>query len=395
MVEIHGFCDERFQPLADAFRANFDAGLDQGASLAATLHGDPVVDLWGGTRDFERSIEWDADTVVRVFSTSKVMVILCILMLADRGLLDLEEPIASYWPDFARNGKETITTRQVLVHRSGLPGFGRAVSFGDMAHWDETVGVLEDAEPWYEPDTISCYHPMTYGFLLGEVVRRLAGVSFVEFFRSEITGPLTADFSFALTAPVDLARLASLWPPDSAEGDDGVVSDIHIATADDMGDRAMGEIDATEWFDSRFLDVVAPSGSGITNGRALARIGSIVASNGAVGERRFLSESIVEAAGTEQSFDRDLVLGQVRYGLGFGLDSKYYRAPTPTTLHWGGFGGSFLTMDPVTGISCGFAPSQLHFDGESRADPRRSRFWTLLGEVSDEHFAPRHRRPHD
>ena len=383
MTEIHGLCDERFQPLADAFRANLESGLDKGASLAVTIHGEAVVDLWGGSRDYAQSTPWDTDTVVRVFSTSKVMVILCVLMLADRGLLDLDEPFATYWPEFAKHGKGSITARQVLVHRSGLPGFGQSVSFADMANWTDMIALLEEAAPWYEPGTTSCYHPMTYGFLLGEVVRLVAGVSFVEFFRREIAEPLAADFAFALTSPADVARLASLWPPGSTETEDSVISDIDMVTADGMGDRVMGEFDATEAFDPRFLHVVAPSGTGITNGRALARIGSIVAANGVVDGRRFLSESIIEQAGTEQSFEWDLVLGKARYGLGFGLDSKYYPSPTPTTVHWGGFGGSFLTMDPATGISCGFAPNQLHFDGESRADPRRAGFWTLLGEISE------------
>jgi len=384
MTEIHGFRDERFRPLADEFRTNLDSGLDKGASLAVTLNGEPVVDLWGGTRDHERTVPWEADTVARVFSTSKVMVIICVLILVDRGLLDLDEPIATYWPDFARNGKGGITARQVLVHRSGLPGFGQAMPFADMARWTDVIALLEQAEPWYEPGTISCYHPMTYGFVLGELVQRVAHVAFEDFFRREVGRPLGADFVFALSAPEDLARLASLWPPDATAADDEVVvTDIEIVTADGMGDRAMGEINVADAFDPRLVHVVAPSGTGITNARALARIGSIVAASGVVDGRRFLSESIIEQAGTEQSFEKDLVLGPARYGIGFGLDSKFYRAPTPTTLHWGGFGGSFLTMDPATGISCGFAPNQLVFDGESRADPRRVEYWRLLGEISE------------
>jgi CubicO group peptidase (beta-lactamase class C family) len=386
MAEVDGFCDERFQPLADSFGANLDSGLDKGASLAVTVNGEPVVDLWGGTSDYAQSVAWETGTVVRVFSTSKVMVIICILMLVDRGLLDLDEPIASYWPEFARHGKGAITPRHVLVHQSGLPGFGRPVTFAELSTWTDVIALLEAAALWYEPGTQSCYHPMTYGFLLGELVRRVDGASFEAFFRREVTDPIGADFAFAVTAQADVARLAALWPPDSTGTDAGVLPDIDIVTADGMGDRAMGEITVADAFDPRFLHTVAPSGSGITNARALARIGSIVAARGVVDGRRFLSEAIIEQAGAEQSFQKDLVLGVVRYGIGFGLDSKYYPAPTPTTLHWGGFGGSFLTMDPATGISCGFAPSQLHFDGESRADPRRPTFWRLLGEISDQHF---------
>ena len=122
MTEVHGFCDERFRPLEDAFRRNLDSGLDKGASLAIILDGEYVVDLWGGTRDYEMTTPWEADTVVRVFSTSKIALMIMILMLVDRGELDLDEPIAARWPAFARHGKGAITTRQVLVHRTGLPG---------------------------------------------------------------------------------------------------------------------------------------------------------------------------------------------------------------------------------------------------------------------------------
>ena len=122
MVGIQGFCDERFRPLEDAFRRNLDSGLDKGASLAVTLDGEFVVDLWGGTRDYEQATPWEADTIVRVFSTSKIALMLMVLMLVDRGNLDLDEPIATCWPEFAKHGKGTVTTRQVLTHQAGLPG---------------------------------------------------------------------------------------------------------------------------------------------------------------------------------------------------------------------------------------------------------------------------------
>ena len=211
MADVHGFCDERFRPLEDAFRRNLDTGLDKGASLAVTLGGESVVDLWGGTRDYEMAVPWESDTVVRVFSTSKVMVMITVLILVDRGLLDLDTPIAQCWPEFAKHGKETITPRQVLVHRSGVPGFGRSVSFDDLATWDGAVAMLEEAPLWYEPGSISCYHPQTFGFLLGELVRRVSGVPFEDFFRLEVADPLRADFQFDF--PTDQAsRVAALWP---------------------------------------------------------------------------------------------------------------------------------------------------------------------------------------
>ncbi len=371
MADVHGFCDQRFEPLERAFRANLDAGLDKGASLAVTLRGEPVVDLWGGTRDYEQVAPWEADTVVRIFSTSKVMVILCVLMLVDRGLLDLDEPIADSWPEFGRNGKDAVTVRQVLVHRSGMPGFGRAITFDELADRATVAAALEAAPLWYEPGTVSCYHAHTYGAILGEVVARVSGTPFEEFFADEIAGPLDADFWFGF--PTDAAeRVAAIWPADTEP-----VIESPMAAA------AFGEMSAAaEWIDPDRLPAVIPTGGGITNARALARIGSIVASRGEVDGRRYLTSGILEEAGREQSHAEDELLGSLRLGLGFGLDSDALRAPTPSTVHWGGYGGSFLTMDPETGISCGFAQSQLLIGDGHRDDPRLLRYWGLLGEIS-------------
>ena len=157
-MEVHGFRDDPFRTLEDVFRSNLAMDDGKGASFAVTLHGVPVVDLWGGWRDTELTRTWEADTVVLVMSTSKIPVIIAVLMAVDRGLLDLDVPIAEYWPEFASHGKGAITTRQVMVHRSGLPGFGCAVPVDKVSDWTYMTGLLEDAELWYEPGTISCYH---------------------------------------------------------------------------------------------------------------------------------------------------------------------------------------------------------------------------------------------
>lgn len=372
MADVHGFCDERFRSLEDAFCGFLDSGTDKGASLAVTRDGEPVVDLWGGTRDYHQTQPWDADTVVRVFSTSKVVVILTVLLVVDRGLADLDEPIARYWPEFGGNGKDTITARQVLLHRSGLPGFGRPISFDELHDWDHVVKMLEDAAPWYEPGTISCYHPQTFGFILGELIRRVGGVPFDEFVHRELTGPLGADFHFGIAASDAPARLAALWP---AEGEDEFDSAMATAVTGEL-------VGTTEWVAPEHWSLMIPAASGITNARALARVGSVVACGGALDGHRFLSPEIIAEAGREQSFEDDEMFGPLRLGLGFGLHSDTFLAPTPTTLHWGGFGGSFLTMDPASGISCGFAPNQLMIGNQYGEDPRTTTYWRLLGEIT-------------
>lgn len=373
MADVHGFCDERFRRLDEAFCANLERGLDKGASLAVTLHGELVVDRWGGTRDYEVSQPWEADTLVRVFSTSKVMVMITVLLLVDRGQLDLDEPIATHWPEFARHGKGRVTPRQVLLHRSGLPGYGRTIEFSEMADWDHMIALLEDAELWYEPGTISCYHPHNYGYLLGELVRRTTDTPFDEFFHTEIAEPVGADFHFGIT-PADLPRVAAIWPADRVP-----------ENGSEMGRKAMEELSTSaEWISRSGLGYVIPSAGGITNARAMARIGAMVACGGELDGRRYLGPEIVAEAGREQSWAEDELLGWLRLGLGFGLHSDGFPAPTPSTLHWGGYGGSFLTMDPAAGISCAFAPNQLMIGDQFGDDPRLTEYWRLLGEISAE-----------
>ena len=289
----------------------------------------------------------------------------------DRGLLDLDAPIAEHWPEFAQNGKRTITARQVLVHRSGLPGFGRSFGFEEIHDWDLVIGLLERAAPWYEPGTETYYHSMTYGYLLGEVVHRVSGLAFDEFFRREIAEPFGADFHFGLSSPADQARVAQLWYPDPG------------AAAEAYSDVVMTEIELGDWVVPSRMAAVMPSASGIGNARSIARICAMLAMGGELDGRRFLSRETVEEAGTEQSFAEDRVIGWCRYGLGFGLDSEYFRAPTPTSMHWGGFGGSLATMDPATGMSVGFAPNRLLVEEAGGTPMSQDRLATLIRTIGD------------
>jgi CubicO group peptidase (beta-lactamase class C family) len=372
--DVHGFCDERFELLGALFRGNQDHGVDEGASLAVTLDGEFVVDLWGGTADRKRTRPWVEDTLVHVFSTSKVMVNIAVLLLYDRGLLDLDAPISDCWPEFGQNGKDTITCRQTLVHRSGLPGFGRSIGFEEAHDWDTVIGILERAEPWYEPGTDAYYHPHTSGFMLGEVVRRISGLPFEEFFGQEIAGPLDADFHFGLTDPADQARVAQLWYPDPSTMPEAV------------DDIVMTELEQGDWVVPSRMAAVMPSTNGIGNGRSIARICGMIAMGGVLDGRRYLSRETIEEAGREQSFQEDRLLGWCRYGLGFGLDSEFFPASTPTSMHWGGYGGSLAMMDPATGMSVGYAPNRLlaeHSpDGSIMIQDRLATLIRTIGDVS-------------
>ena len=181
-MEIHGFCDDAFAGVRDAFVGNFDAGNELGASVAVTHHGKPVVDLWAGDAD-EHGRPWREDTIVNVYSTTKTMTFTCVLMLADRGLVDFDAPVATYWPEFAANGKEGVLLRHVMSHNAGLSGFDPAITATDLYDWDGICTGLAAQAPWWEPGTGSGYHLVTQGYLLGEVVRRVTGMSVGTFFR--------------------------------------------------------------------------------------------------------------------------------------------------------------------------------------------------------------------
>src|SRR3954454_8233127 len=172
-----------------------------------------VVDLWGGWADEARTVPWAEDTITCVFSTTKTMAALAALVLVDRGELDLDAPVARYWPQFAANGKAGIKVRHLLSHTSGVSGWEQPITLEDLYDWDNSTALLAAQAPWWEPGTASGYHALTYGHLIGEVIRRITGQRLGEFFAAHIAGPLGADFHIGLP-PSEFPRVASLvpWP---------------------------------------------------------------------------------------------------------------------------------------------------------------------------------------
>ncbi len=220
---IHGNVEPGFEAVRAAFEDNFATQGDVGASVAITIGGQTVVDLWGGTATFDGPDDdeagvpgvegdWQEDTIINVWSTTKTMAALVCLVLADRGELDLYEPIATYWPEFAANGKEQIATRHVLAHTAGLSGWDEPLHVSDYLDHDKLVGLHAAQAPWWEPGTQSGYHAMSQGFLLGEIVKRVDGRSLGTFFAEEVAGPLGADFHIGTPAECD-PRVARVIPP--------------------------------------------------------------------------------------------------------------------------------------------------------------------------------------
>src|SRR6476646_11931849 len=209
---IQGFVADKFSGVRDAFEANLASGADVGASCCVTLEGETMVDLWGGFADVGKTRLWEKDTIVNVYSTTKTMTALTALLLADRGLLDFDAPVARYWPEFAANGKENIKVSQVMSHSAGLSGWKEKITKDDLYDWEKATSLLAAQAPFWEPGTAPGYHALTQGYLVGEVIRRLTGKTVGTVFREEIAEPLGADFHIGLPASED-SRVAELIPP--------------------------------------------------------------------------------------------------------------------------------------------------------------------------------------
>ena len=218
MADVQGVCSERFGTVRQALADSLDAD-DVGASAAVYLDGEPVVDIWGGYADAARTIPWQRDTITNVWSTTKTMVALCALVLADRGDLDLDAPVAGYWPEFGAAGKDGVLVRHVLAHTAGLPDFGDPVSAGDLYDWQAVTARLAAQAPRWEPGTMAGYHSLTQGFIVGEVIRRITGRPLGAYFAQEVAGPLGADFHIGLAAEHDHRVAPVLAPPSSPSGD--------------------------------------------------------------------------------------------------------------------------------------------------------------------------------
>ena len=332
-TQVHGDCDPAFAGVREAFQANFDRGLDVGASVAVSVAGRMVVDLWGGRRD-EAGTPWEADTLVNLYSTSKTMTALALLVLADSGLVDLEAPVADCWPAFAANGKAGVKIRHVLGHTAGLPGWDQPMAEADLYDWDKATELLAAQAPWWEPGSASGYHAVTQGYLLGEIVRRVTGQTFGDYFRDHIAAPIEADFFFASPPSVD-PRVARLIPPPSRPGD-GATSGMASRVFRNPYERA-------EWsWSTSFRRADIPACNGPGNARSICLLQSVLVGGGQWDGRRLLSPAGCEAVFAEQSNGRDLVVGTpLRFGLGYALNDD----PARRVCYWGGWGGSMVFLD--------------------------------------------------
>jgi CubicO group peptidase (beta-lactamase class C family) len=341
---LGGTCRARFEPLRELFAAKLDSGEDLGASLAVNIDGEMVVDLWGGWADEARTVPWSENTITCVFSTTKTMTSLAALVLVDRGELDLDANVAAYWPEFAARGKAAIKVRQLLSHTSGVSGWDQPVTIEDLYDWDKSTARLAAQAPWWEPGTCSGYHGLTFGHLIGEVIRRITGQRLGEFFAAQIAGPLGADFHIGLP-PSEFHRVANVVPPPAHPDDLTQLDPKSVAFKTKTGPAIKAEWSWTEGW--RRADIGAGNGHG--NARSVARLQSAVACGGEVDGVRLLSPKAINRIFEVQSNTIDLVMGiPIRFGIGYGL------LPMPQVLpflpegrlcSWGGWGGSLVIAD--------------------------------------------------
>lgn len=339
-MSINGQCDSKFETVKAAFAKNFADGSELGASFAATVNGEFVVDIWAGDAN-ESGRAWREDTIVNVYSTTKTMTALCALLLADRGELDLAAPVARYWPEFGAAGKKDIQVRHLLSHSAGLSGMDVQVAGDDLYDWDKMTGLLAAQAPWWEDRTQSGYHALTQGYLVGEVVRRITGQSLGKFFAAEIAGPLDADFHIGVD-PALFSRVGDLVPPPTGNlgGDapkDSIASRTFVSPVVNASDsRTRG------W---RMAEI--PAGNGHGNARSVVRVQTLLACGGEAFGKRLMSPGGARRVFEQQTDGVDLVLGMpVKFGYGYGLNSAYMPlGPNPNTCFWGGWGGSLVVVD--------------------------------------------------
>ncbi|MGM9385518.1 serine hydrolase domain-containing protein [Streptomyces antibioticus] len=361
--QVHGHCDERFDAVRAAFEENFRDRDELGAAVTVTVDGVTVADLWAGWADPARTRPWERDTLVNVWSTTKGPTALCAHILADRGLLDLDAPVAAYWPEFAAGGKENVLVRHLLSHRAGLAGLREPHSLEQLYDWELTTARLAAMEPWWEPGTRSGYHALTYGFLVGEVVRRVSGLLPGAFLEREVTGPLGVDFTIGLPEK-EAGRAAELVHPRAAHASEQAKVFAQLAPAA-IAALANPPAGAAEACTPAWRAAEIPAANGHGTARAVAALYGVLAGRGSYGGRRVLSAEAAERVREGQGACRDLVLGagfphETEIGLGLwlsGPNGSY--GPNPRAIGHDGFGGSCGLADPDAGVSLGYVMNRM------------------------------------
>jgi CubicO group peptidase (beta-lactamase class C family) len=340
-----GFCDDRFLPVREAMEASFAAGEELGARFAFAVDGEMMIDLWGGFADRAKTRPFDERTLVPLFSTTKAIASILIARLVDQGRLAYEQPVAEVWPEFGQAGKDRITLAQMMSHQAGLPGFLEPMDPALWFDWDAICAKLAAMAPMWPPGTASGYHPVTFGYLAGEVFRRVDGRTMGTAVTEDLREPFDLDLWIGLP-DAEHARVAELDRPKTLP-EFGEITDVRRAAFLTRW-AAPGERGSAEW---RRAEI--PSANGHATAPALARLMSALACHGWLDGRYLLSRETIEEAAEERIGGPDLVLPYVMsWGAGFMRnDSLAIYGPGRNTFGHSGWGGSCAFADPARGVS--------------------------------------------
>jgi len=357
MAPSGGFAHADFAAVQRLFERRIADGTELGASVAVSVGGELVVDLWGGWADEGRSQVWAEDTIVNIYSVTKTMMAVTALFLADHGVIDFDAPVASYWPEFSQNGKGDIKVSHLMSHSAGLSGWREPMAPHDLYDWEKATAILGRQAPFWRAGTASGYHGITQGYLVGEVVRRATGQSLAEVFKREIAEPLGADMHLGLDARND-HRVAGLKQAPAAPAAGALPGELMInMMTNPRLDIALG-VEATRTREWRAAHIYAANGTG--NARAIAKVHALMANGGEVNGKRLMSEAGCRKALELQVEGMDLILAMpARFGMGFGLPAEWLEAPHPDCLFWPGAGGALTVIDMKSRMSFGYAMNRM------------------------------------
>ena len=364
---VDGTCTDSFSPLRDLLARNLSDGTDAGASVAVVHDGELVVDLWGG--EARPGVPWERDTTTQVWSITKVMTGLALLTLVESGHVDLDAPVATYWPDFAQHGKEAVLVRHVLGHTSGLPSWTEQVDLATALDLERSEALLAAQAPWYEPGSAPAYQLINHGHLLDGIAYGATGRRLADVLHDDVMAPLGLEGTFRLGVPTDeLDRVADLLPPPPSTVDYAALGADHFLLRAVFNPLLTAEVcNSEEW---RRGAVGGAGGHGNARGIALAQ--AVVSHGGEVGGTRLLSEATVARIFEVQAEGPDqLLVVPTRFGIGWGLPMPSAPAiPEGRVCWWTGYGGAVVVNDADRRFTIAYAPNKLadHLASSPRTD---------------------------
>ena len=372
---VSGLVAPGYELVRDAFLENFAPHHDLvelGAGLTVYRHGEIVVDLVGGYRDVARTTAWTHDTIANIWSSTKGVTALAFARLVDRGLVRYEDRVAYHWPEFAAAGKQDVTIGELISHQAGLNGFRAPTSVEDFGDWALVTRRLAEQAPYWPPGEDTSYHAMTFGFLIGEIARRVSGLDPRSFIEREVAAPLGADIQIGLRAS-DLGRVADLDPCDDA----GTPPAPDPLAAPAISNPVVRQ----DWANRKsWRAAQVPAANGHASARGLARLYGAVANNGVIGSDLYLRPATIDAVRAPRSTRPDRFLGERIWAAGVSLNIGGAWGPDPATFGHTGWGGSFGCANLERGIGIGYVMNRM--GGQVALDPRAVRLCDAIFECA-------------